>query len=208
MRITGVDLMKSKYLSVFLAFVFLVSMVSIASAAKPTVTFTGTPVSGEAPLKVTFTAKSTGGMPTSWCIYFGDGGTKLCKSIKSNQVVGYFTYTKPGKYTVTVTAKNADGSAQATKKSYITVTASKKPVASFGVSSASCYSPCFIKFTDLSTGKPTKWLWNFGDGKTSTLKNPTHTYTWKSGSPTFTTKLTVWNKYGSDTAVGYDKIIK
>jgi parallel beta-helix repeat protein len=34
-----------------------------------------------------------------------------------------------------------------------------------------------IKFTDTSTGNPTSWYWDFGDGSTSTEKNPTHTYT-------------------------------
>jgi len=31
-------------------------------------------------------------------------------------------------------------------------------------------------FTDASTGSPTSWLWSFGDGATSTLPNPAHTY--------------------------------
>jgi PKD repeat protein len=35
--------------------------------------------------------------------------------------------------------------------------------------------PLTVTFTDTSTGA-TSWLWNFGDGSTSTLQNPTHTY--------------------------------
>lgn len=33
-----------------------------------------------------------------------------------------------------------------------------------------------VQFTDLSTGSPTSWLWDFGDGNTSTAANPTHAY--------------------------------
>ncbi len=31
-------------------------------------------------------------------------------------------------------------------------------------------------FVDNSTGNPTQWSWNFGDGNSSSVKNPTHTY--------------------------------
>jgi PKD repeat protein len=33
-----------------------------------------------------------------------------------------------------------------------------------------------IKFTDASTGTPISWMWSFGDGKFSNVRNPTHTY--------------------------------
>ena len=37
-------------------------------------------------------------------------------------------------------------------------------------------SPIIVKFTDQSTGSPVQWAWDFGDGNTSTLNSPTHTY--------------------------------
>jgi PKD repeat protein len=33
-----------------------------------------------------------------------------------------------------------------------------------------------IQFTDESTGNPVQWYWKFGDGSTSTERNPKHTY--------------------------------
>lgn len=56
-----------------------------------------------------------------------------------------------------------------------------------------------VQFTDQSTGNPTAWLWEFGDGGTSTLQNPNYTYSaW--GIP-FTVKLTVTNAAGSNQLV-------
>ncbi|NLH49225.1 MAG: PKD domain-containing protein [Myxococcales bacterium] len=37
--------------------------------------------------------------------------------------------------------------------------------------------PLEVHFTDHSTGSPTSWSWDFGDGNTSTEQNPTNTYT-------------------------------
>lgn len=37
--------------------------------------------------------------------------------------------------------------------------------------------PLTVSFTDQSTGEITSWKWNFGDGKTDTARNPSHTYT-------------------------------
>ncbi|WP_317195103.1 PKD domain-containing protein [Algoriphagus oliviformis] len=50
-----------------------------------------------------------------------------------------------------------------------------------------------IVFTNTSTGTDLTYLWNFGDGQTSTEKNPTHTFTSATGNGTrnFTVKLSV-----------------
>lgn len=68
------------------------------------------------------------------------------------------------------------------------------PIANFSASSTSSCTG-IINFTDLSTGTPTSWLWNFGDGTTSTQQNPSHTYT---TNGTFTVTLTATNSFGSD----------
>ncbi|MDD1724639.1 MAG: PKD domain-containing protein [Methanospirillum sp.] len=36
--------------------------------------------------------------------------------------------------------------------------------------------PLTVQFTDTSTGTPTQWSWDFGDGTSDALSNPTHTY--------------------------------
>ncbi len=48
--------------------------------------------------------------------------------------------------------------------------------ASFTAEPTSGPAPLTVQFTDKSTGNPTSWSWDFGDGKTSTEQNPTHTY--------------------------------
>jgi len=52
-----------------------------------------------------------------------------------------------------------------------------------------------IDFTDNSSNNPTSWLWNFGDGNTSTQQNPAHTYT---STGIYTICLTVTDSAGSD----------
>jgi PKD repeat protein len=75
------------------------------------------------------------------------------------------------------------------------------PTCSFKVSQSVGYVPFYVEFADTSTTPAdapiTSWLWDFGDGTSSRLQNPVHTYE----SPgTFTVKLTVTNKYGPDSA--------
>lgn len=69
------------------------------------------------------------------------------------------------------------------------------PVAAFSGTPTSGEYPLAVTFTDASTNAPTSWSWNFGDGGTSTLQNPSHTYT---AAGSYTVVLTATNAYGSD----------
>jgi PKD repeat protein len=76
-------------------------------------------------------------------------------------------------------------------------------VADFTASPTSGQRPLTVQFTDQSLGFINSWLWDFGDGVTSTLQSPTHTYTL---TGTFTVSLTVSGPGGSDTEVKTDYI--
>ncbi|MCS6990735.1 MAG: PKD domain-containing protein [Chitinophagales bacterium] len=68
------------------------------------------------------------------------------------------------------------------------------PITDFSISDA---NPAFgmpVSFTDLSTNLPIDWNWDFGDGNTSDLQNPTHTY---ASSGVYTVTLTASNCGGS-----------
>jgi PKD repeat protein len=54
-------------------------------------------------------------------------------------------------------------------------TSNNKPSAKFSISGYELPTPCTITFINISTNS-TSYLWDFGDGSTSTQSNPTHTY--------------------------------
>ncbi|MDP3396888.1 MAG: PKD domain-containing protein [Methanoregula sp.] len=86
------------------------------------------------------------------------------------------TYTAAGVFQVALQAFNNGGYNSTRKSGYITVTGSA-PVASFTANVTSGTVPLTVTFTDSSTNTPTAWNWSFGDGTTSILQNPAHTYT-------------------------------
>jgi len=70
------------------------------------------------------------------------------------------------------------------------------PVSMFTEMPTSGRVPLVVTFTDTSTNNPTSWLWDFGDGGTSTDQNPTYTY-YNIGS--YNVTLIASNRYGSGT---------
>jgi parallel beta-helix repeat protein len=147
--------------------------------------FTYSPASPAAGQTVQFTDTSAGN-PTSWQWNFGDGGTSTAQNPSH-------VFATAGSKTVALTATNSSGSETATQ----TITVVPAVVASFTYSPASPAAGQSVRFTDTSTGSPTSRQWNFGDGGSSTSRNPSHTFA-TAGSKTVT--LTVTNSSGSDTA--------
>ena len=87
------------------------------------------------------------------------------------------------------------GTDSLTRASYLSVSAPQSPEAGFSGTPRSGAVPLTVSFTDLSSGAPTSWLWSFGDGDTSSARNPVHVY---DQPGTYTVRLDVTGPGGSD----------
>ncbi len=153
----------------------------------PVAGFTVDTTTGNAPLQVSFTDQSTGTVSTyAWS--FGDGQTS---SLKNPSHI----YPTPGTYTVQLTVNGPGGSNTQTRSGYITVTY-PAPVAGFTVDTTTGNAPLQVSFTDQSTGTVSTYAWSFGDGQTSTLQNPSHTYQTPGW---YTVRLSISGPGGEDT---------
>ena len=74
------------------------------------------------------------------------------------------------------------------------------PAADFTASPTSGTAPLTVQFTDLSTGSPTSWQWDFENDGTidSSERNPPHIY---QNPGTYSVFLRVTNAVGSDTEI-------
>jgi YVTN family beta-propeller protein len=161
----------------------------------PVADFSADTREGLAPLTVQFTDSLENDTERYWD--FGDGSN----STEQNPV---HTYSKAGKYTVTLTAKNIIGANTVTKYDYVyVINGLEAPVTAFSASPVTGTVPLNVSFSDSSTGSPTSWKWNFGDGNTSTEQNPVHIYS-KAGQ--YTVSLTTGNAVGSNALTKYSYI--
>ena len=167
------------------AYCLIISLFTYAQI--PKADFSSDITGGCAPIVVNFKDLSTGN-PTSWAWDFGNGSS-------SNRQNPSTTYFDEGTYVVKLTASNPNGSHTVTKTAYITVY--KEPTAEFTVNSRTGCTPAKLQFRDISTTAPgttiTGWKWDFGDGGSSTERNPQYTYR-TPGS--YTVTLTITNDKG------------
>ncbi|MBK9018238.1 MAG: choice-of-anchor B family protein [Saprospiraceae bacterium] len=133
------------------------------SAISPIAAFTFNNAQGCAPFEVQFTDQSLG-EPTGWAWSFPGGSPAT--STEQNPTV---TYDVPGTYSATLTATNSTGTSEATQTDIISV--SPSPFAGFFLS----VNELDATFFNISANA-TSYLWDFGDGSTSTAQEPFHSY--------------------------------
>ncbi len=162
--------------------------VSVEYRVVPDAAFVVDTTQGCYPLTIEFTNYSDGGSTFLW--EFGDGYS----STDRNPI---HTFEDPGVYNVTLTAPGPDGVNGIYSKD---ITVYDHPVADFSYGPDIIYVPgdhlrCYSLSKDAE-----KYLWDFGDGGTSTDVNPSYDY---STEGVFDITLTVESQYGC-----IDEIVK
>jgi PKD repeat protein len=161
-----------------------VSATALSISVSPALTVVdgATPGSGRAPLAVSFASTPTGGLPPySYTWTFGDTSTGTGQSPSH-------TYTTAGTYSVQLTVTDANGATAG-------ATALSIPVIGLLTAAASATpgtgdAPLTTKLNGSITGgqAPYSFMWDLGDGTSSTSQSPSHDY---SGAGTYTASLTV-----------------
>jgi gliding motility-associated-like protein len=139
----------------------------VSVQAKPVAAFTPSAVLGCSPMPVSFSNGSTGATQYQWL--FGDGQTDTAADPSH-------TYTNYGTsdtvYTVTLIAASPFGCADTAS---VDITVAPGVQAGFTHNAQPMCAPMDVGFVNTSTGATT-YLWDFGDGTTSTAEDPQHTY--------------------------------
>ncbi len=170
--------------------------IKVSQLEKPHADFKADKQSGDAPLTVKFTDKSSGDSITEYSWDFNNDGV-----IDSTEKNPTYTYSAAGNYAVKLVVTNAAGSDMEIKSDFITVKggtqppAGKKPIAVIFADKTGGTPLMTVKFADQSLNNPTSRTWYFGDGSSSQEANPTHLY---ADPGIYFARLYVENKAGTD----------
>ena len=163
---------------------------TISVRPRTVASFSYSPVSPKVGQSVQFTDATTAG-PTSWKWDFGDGATSAAQNAAHK-------YKAAGSYTVTLVSGVSSSTDTARKTLTVKAATSVPPLtASFTHNPGSPAPGQAIQFTDTSAGSPTAWRWDFNDGETSAVQNPTHAF---AAAGNYHVTLTVTNSSGSTSA--------
>ena len=153
---------------------------SVAVYSKPSAAFAAPPNQCITNNNFTFTNASSGANSYVWS--FGDGSTSTLQNPSH-------TYATAAYYTVKLIVTNATGCTDSLSRG---LTVFAQPTPAFAAPSNQCLAYNNFTFNNLSTGAAS-FLWLFGDGNTSTLQNPSHSYT---TAGNYSVKLIVTNSNG------------
>jgi len=166
---------KIRFISVVICIcLFLASISGCLENKPPSANINVDEEKGSAPFTVQFTGEGidSDGNIKSYFWDFGDGSNSSLENPSH-------TFNDSGTYNVTLTVTdNGGGKGFSTKKIYVSSNIS--PTASVSVSLSSGEVPLTVSFIGLGSdedGFIDSYSWNFGDGSTSNLQNPSHTFT-------------------------------
>lgn len=163
--------MTTNYGVKYVLLIVLLAFSGLTTKAQLSADFTAIPQAGCSPLVVKFTDQSTGS-PTQWKWDLGNGTISFLQHPS-------VTYFNPGQYTIKLVVRNAAGDSSVIIKSQFIEVYAAPSVAFTGNPLTGCF-PLPVNFTDQSiagNGTITQWQWDFGDGTSSNIQNPSHTYT-------------------------------
>ncbi|MCB0594277.1 MAG: PKD domain-containing protein, partial [Phaeodactylibacter sp.] len=147
--------------------------------------FSGNSLLGCPGASISFADLSTG-TPVEWNWSF-EGGMPAVSNSPSPSIA----YENPGVYDVSLTVTNALGTSSTySRQNYIAILPAPEAIFTYQ------YAPggLTVQFANASTGAD-DWLWEFGDGATSSQGNPAHTY---SADGNYTVTLTTTSQCGQD----------
>src|SRR3989339_72452 len=161
------------------------TVVITAEAQGLTATLSATPVSGEVPLEVEFSAAGSSYPEGEIVAYSWDFGDGTSEYVSGAEVT--YEYDSVGSFTATVTVVTSDGTEDTASMNIVV-----RPVsiaACFEASISSGKSPLIVTFDpNCSTGSVQSYSWDFGDGNKSYDRKPTHTF---NGVGVYTVELEV-----------------
>ncbi len=158
----------------------------------PTANFTSASIGSCRNSLITFNDLSTPGNISTWNFDFGDG---IAQSFTTPPYT--HTYADTGFYPVKLTVTDVLGCSDTYQlPTNILIT---KPVAKFSSSLTLVCPGASVQFTDSSSGYNQTYAWSFGDGNTSTLKDPVHIYA--GTDSTYSVKLVITDTVGCTDSV-------